>query len=334
MPDWWSRCCGRPEGWSWVRGVNRIDRLFAITLLLQSKRVVTGAEIAAHFEVSLRTVYRDLGALSEAGIPVCAEAGVGYSLPRGYFLPPVAFTREEAQALALGAVLLSKFGGRGAGDAAGSSLLKIRSILPMESREAVTRLARQTTVMGAGVEMPGTEHLAICGRAVSERRIMRLDYKAVQQARSQRDVEPLGVVLFHFRWYLVAWCRLREAMRSFRLDRVQGIELLLERAPIRPNFDLETHLRAAFDEEMTEPVRLWFADGVAAERALRELGTCVKSKRRQGEGWEVTAVVWSHDWIARWLLPFAEDARVLEPPRLIDAVRAEVAKLASHYGRG
>ena len=317
-----------------MRAVNRIDRLFAITLLLQSKRVVTGAEIATHFEVSLRTVYRDLGALSEAGIPVCAEAGVGYSLPRGYFLPPVAFTRDEAQALALGAVLLSKFGGRGSGDAAEASLLKIRSILPQESREAVARLARQTTVLGAGTEVPGTDHLAVCGRAVSERRVLRLDYANVQRERSQRDVEPLGVVLFQFRWYLVAWCRLRLAMRSFRLDRVQAIELLMERAPMRPHFDLETHLRAAFDHEMTESVRLWFTDGFTSDRALRELGTCVTDKRRSGDGWEVEAVVWSHEWIARWLLPFGEEARVLEPPRLVDAVRAEIAKLASHYGRG
>lgn len=311
--------------------MNRIDRLFAITLLLQSKRVVTGAEIAAHFEVSLRTVYRDLGALSEAGIPVCAEAGVGYSLPRGYFLPPVAFTPDEAQALALGAVLLSKFGGRGPGDAAEASLLKIRSILPIESREAVARLARQTTVLGAGTEVPGTDHLAICGRALSEGRVLRLDYETVQRDRSQRQVEPLGVVLFRFCWYLVAWCRLRQAMRSFRLDRVQNIELLRERTPLRPNFDLETHLREAFAHEETTPVRLWFADGVAADRALRELGTCVTAKRALDDGWEVEAVVWSHEWIARWLLPFGSEARVLEPAELIQAVREQIATLSRLY---
>ncbi len=312
--------------------VNRIDRLFAITLLLQSRRVVTGAEIAAHFEVSLRTVYRDLGALSEAGIPVVAEAGVGYSLPRGYFLPPVAFTREEAQALALGAVLLAKFGGRGSGEAAEGALLKIRSILSADGREGIARLSRSATVFGAGAAVPGTQHLVACARAVSEQRVMRIDYVTAQSARSQREVEPLGVVLFDFYWYMVAWCRLRKAMRSFRLDRVQALELLPERVPLRPHFDLEAHLRSAFDEEMTTRVRLWFADGFAVQRAERELGTCVQEKRRGDGGWEITALVWSEPWIARWLLPFGEHARVIEPEALAEAVRAEIARLARHHG--
>ncbi len=312
--------------------MNRIDRLFAITLLLQSRRVVTGAEIAEHFEVSLRTVYRDLGALSEAGIPVVAEAGVGYSLPRGYFLPPVAFTRDEAQALALGAVLLAKFGGRGSGEAAEGALLKIRSILSADGREGIARLSRSATVFGAGAAVPGAHHLVLCARAVSEQRVLRIDYETAQEVRTQRDIEPLGVVLFDFNWYLVAWCRLRRAMRSFRLDRVQALELQVERVPLRPHFDLEKHLRAAFDEEMTMRVRLWFAKGYAANRALKELGTCVQEKRKVEGGWEVSALVWSEPWIARWLLPFGEQARVLEPPALMEAVRQEIARLARHHG--
>ncbi len=313
-------------------GVNRIDRLFAITLLLQSRRVVTGAEIAAHFEVSLRTVYRDLGALSEAGIPVVAEAGVGYSLPRGYFLPPVAFTPDEAQALALGAVLLAKFGGRGSGEAAEGALLKIRSILSAEGREGIARLARGATVFGAGAAVPGTQHLVVCARAVSEQRVLQLDYETAQEVRSQRAVEPLGVVLYDFNWYLVAWCRLRKAMRSFRLDRVKTMELVAERVPLRPHFDLEVHLRAAFDEEMTTRVRLWFASGYAASRAVRELGTAVQEKRRREGGWEITALVWSESWIARWILPFGDQARVLEPAELAEAVRDEIRRLAQHHG--
>ncbi|WP_221032623.1 helix-turn-helix transcriptional regulator [Actomonas aquatica] len=312
--------------------MNRIDRLFAITLLLQSRRVVTGAEIAAHFEVSLRTVYRDLGALSEAGIPVVAEAGVGYSLPRGYFLPPVAFTADEAQALALGAVLLAKFGGQGSGDAAAGALLKIRSILSPQGREEIVRLAKAATVFGAGAAVPGTENLVPCARAVSEQRVLRLDYTTAQAVRSQRDVEPLGVVLYDFHWYLVAWCRLRKAMRSFRLDRVVAMELVAERVPLRPHFDLEQHLKAAFDEEMTRRVQLWFADGFAADRARRELGTSVQQAVKQVGGWEITALVWSESWIARWLLPFGEQARVIAPVELQEAVRREIAALARHHG--
>ena len=84
--------------------MNRVDRMLATILLLQSRRVIKAEDIAEHFEISLRTVYRDMAALSEAGVPVAAEAGVGYSLLRGYLMPPVMFTAEEASALFRGIV--------------------------------------------------------------------------------------------------------------------------------------------------------------------------------------------------------------------------------------
>lgn len=309
--------------------MNRIDRLFAIALLLQSKRVVTGAQIARHFEVSLRTVYRDLGALSEAGIPLRAEAGVGYSLAKGYLLPPVAFSENEAQALAIGAILVAKFGGTGTGDAAAAAQLKIQSILAPEAKERVARLGKQVTVFG-DTAFPGTEHLVSCARAVAENRAIRLVYVASGQKRSARVIEPLGVVLYQNFWYLVAWCRLRRGVRSFRLDRVQELAVLPERFPIRRDFDLETHLRTAFADSETRSVRLWFSHEVAG-RAVRELGPCLRTQQRARSGVEITALVWGCEWMSRWILSFGAQARVLGPEELVDAVRAQVAALAEAY---
>jgi predicted DNA-binding transcriptional regulator YafY len=309
--------------------MNRIDRLFAIALLLQSKRVVTGEEIARHFEVSLRTVYRDVTALSEAGIPVIAEAGVGYSLVKGYFLPPVAFTEEEAQSMAIGAMLAAKFGGTSAGEAARSARLKIQSILLGDAKERVSRLARQVSVL-SNLPSPGTEHLPVCGRAVAERRLLRLRYVAPGRDETDRTVEPLGAVFHEHFWYLVAWCRLRHDYRSFRLDRVRATELLEEQFAARHDFDLEEHLRAAFEAEGVKSVRLWFANGVA-ERATRELGPCVKSRRRRNDGEEMTVLVWGYDWISRWLLLFGNKARVIAPEALLEAVRSRVTDLAHVY---
>lgn len=277
--------------------MNRIDRLFAVALLLQSKRVVTGDEIARHFEVSLRTVYRDVTALCEAGIPVVAETGVGYSLVKGYFLPPVAFNDEEAQAIAISAALAAKFGGTCAGEAAKSARLKIQSILPGDAKERVSRLAQQVAVL-SNLPSPGTEHLPLCGRAVAERRVLRLRYNAFGNGETNRDVEPLGAILQEHFWYLVAWCRLRRDYRTFRLDRVRSAKLLNERFATRHDFDLDEHLRAAFEAKGVEQVRLWFANEVV-ERVARELGPCVKSRRRRNSGEEVTVLVWGYEWISR-----------------------------------
>ncbi|MCF3649892.1 helix-turn-helix transcriptional regulator [Synoicihabitans lomoniglobus] len=309
--------------------MNRIDRLFAIALLLQSKRVITGAEIARHFEISLRTVYRDLGALSEAGIPVAAEAGVGYSLAKGYFLPPVAFTETEAQALSIGAMMVAKFGGADTGGSAAAALLKIQSIMPAEARERLIRLGRQVTVFGTHA-VPGTEHLVVCAQTVADQRALRLHYRKPDGVRSQRVVEPLGVVLYQNYWYLVAWCRLRRDPRSFRLDRVEEMAPLTEHVPPRQNFRIETYLCTAFSETDTEVVRLWFSSPVV-ERALRELGPCLRSRDQGDDGWILETIVWGHAWIARWILSFGSEARVLDPPSLRAAVRDEIAALAAHY---
>lgn len=309
--------------------MNRLDRLFALALLLQSKRVVTGKEISRHFEVSLRTVYRDVGALVEAGIPVVGEAGLGYSILKSYFLPPLAFTEEEAAAVAVGSLLAAKFGGFSIGEAAKSARLKIQAILTKDAKERVSRLSRQVTLLSRQPS-PGTEYLPLCQSAVGERRVLRLRYLAVGQAETERAVEPLGAVLHESLWYLFAWCRLRQNFRSFRLDRIRAAELLDERFEARSDFDMDRHLSAAFDSKEVEQVRLWFSDAVVG-RAVRELGPSVKSRSRKKHGEEVTVLIWGYDWVSRWLLSFGSAARVIAPDKLHDAVRARVAEMAKIY---
>src|SRR6185503_11803203 len=89
--------------------MNRVDRLLAVILFLQSRRVTTAEQMARHFELSVRTIYRDLAALAEIGVPIAAEAGVGYTIMKGYHLPPVNFTTEEANALVTGGMLVGQF---------------------------------------------------------------------------------------------------------------------------------------------------------------------------------------------------------------------------------
>src|SRR3974390_3241091 len=127
--------------------MNRVDRLMAIVVRLQSRRVVRAEDIAGQFEISLRTVYRDLAALGEAGIPIVAEAGVGYSLVKGYHLPPVMLTAEEASALSLSGKLVEHLTDASLRKQMQSALLKIRSVLPRDRQDYLDRLERYTTVV-------------------------------------------------------------------------------------------------------------------------------------------------------------------------------------------
>ena len=144
----------------------------------------------------------------------------------------------------------------------------------------------------------------ITGVEIARHFEIRLCYVALDQKQTERVVEPLGVVLYQNFWYLVAWCRLRRGIRSFRLDRARELALLSERFPIRRDFDLEAHLRSAFSDSEMRTVRLWFARDVA-DRAVRELGPCVRAQKTAGGGMEISALDWGCEWMLRWILSSA-----------------------------
>src|SRR4051812_21717731 len=129
--------------------MNRTDRLVAMVMQLQGRRVVRAEELARHFEVTVRTVYRDIAALGEAGVPVVGEAGGGDSLVKGYHLPPVMFTAEEATALFVGGELVKQFTDASLCVPMDSALAKIRSVLPRERQDDLDRLARATAILGS-----------------------------------------------------------------------------------------------------------------------------------------------------------------------------------------
>ena len=179
--------------------MNRIDRLTGMILLLQSHRVITAEKIASHFEISVRTVYRDLAALGEAGVPIIGEAGMGYSLMRGYHVPPVMFTENEAAALFLSGEVTEQIADESLRGALRDALLKIRAVLPAERRDYLNRLARSVRVhlpifSGADDEM---QSLMPLQHAVVRKQCVALTYDAGRRGEiTRRVVEPLGVIFY------------------------------------------------------------------------------------------------------------------------------------------
>lgn len=313
--------------------MNRTDRLVAMVMFLQGRRVVKAEELARHFEINIRTVYRDVSALSEAGVPVLGEAGVGYSLVKGYHLPPVMFTAEEAMALFVGAELVKQFSDASLTGPMESSLLKIRSVLPRERQDDLDRLNKATAVIG-GPRLPaGLDHhtLLPIQQAIVARRVLRLNYRGRGQEDSMvRDAEPLGVSFYRSAWYLVAWCRLRKDFRSFKLERVQSLEMLDERFAARPDFSLREYLDRSAANEVTLRARVWFSTE-AMERVRRESFMGALKERAMKGGAEVEIQTFSYEWLARWLLLFGDEAEALEPSELRKCVRKEALAVAKKY---
>ncbi len=314
--------------------MNRTDRLVAIVMVMQGRRLVRAEDLAGQFEVSVRTIYRDIDGLCEAGVPITGEAGVGYSLVKGYHLPPVMLTADEASALFLGAELARKLTDQSLAGPVTQALDKLRAVLPRDRKQQIETLGRRTVVYARrkGIASASSEGGLMCVQeAVVAQRVLKLGYKALgEDEPTSRSVEPLGIVFYGGAWTLVAWCRLRKGYRHFRIDRMQQIEVLAESFPSRMDFNLVAHLEAERKAEKTTPARIWLARR-AIERARNEsTATLVKEKDRDG-GSEFTVFSYSLEYLARWLLAFGEDAEGLEPTELRrEIVRASEAIAKRH----
>lgn len=203
--------------------MNHIERLNAILIQLQSKRIVKASEIAERFEISLRTVYRDIRALEESGVPIGAEAGVGYFLMENYKLPPVMFTKEEASALLFGEKLIEKMSDDRMKAEFCSALYKIKAILNPEEKDRLEKLHDRISVLNftSSNENFSKLYLHEIQQSLVAKQVLEIEYQAKYGAEpTTRLVEPIGLCNYNSRWHLFAWCRLRSEYRDFRLDRI------------------------------------------------------------------------------------------------------------------
>ena len=310
--------------------MNRVDRLLAMIVFLQGRRVTRAEDMAAHFEISVRTIYRDLAALCEAGVPVVGEAGVGYNLMKGYHLPPVMFTQEEAASLFVAGELAERFTDASVQQPVREALQKIRAILPRSGQEFVNRLEPRMGVSGHKPDRRkawlGRLHTALAGHHV-----VRLHYRDGHDEITQRDVEPAGLIFYGGRWHLVGWCRLRQDERDFRTDRIEKLEVLGERFEPRSEFRADDHftcrLKDVVSHEAVVHMPRW-----AMDKVRRDWLRGLVKEESDGDGVRVTLATSSLDWLARWLLAFGPEVTIQTPAELRAKVRELALETASIHG--
>jgi predicted DNA-binding transcriptional regulator YafY len=312
--------------------MNRTDRLVALVMLLQSRRVTTAAHMAAHFEVAERTIYRDLSALGEAGVPILGEAGVGYSLMRGYHLPPVMFSPDEALALVTGGLLAERQTDDGTREAIRSALGKVSVVLPADLQRRVHRLRESMQVRaiepGAGPVPLGRLQLAL-----ADARVVRLRYQGVQRGEAtEREVEPLGLAFYLGHWHLIGWCRLRQDVRDFRVDRVHAVEVTNEPSPPRPGFNLETHLAESWLPEPRKKAEIE-VHPMLLDTVRRYWGPAVLEEHPSTNGVRIVFTIHPQEMshAARWLLSFGTLVYIREPDSLRDEVVTQAQAALQHH---
>lgn len=200
--------------------MNRIDRLFGILVLLQSKKYVTAETISEKFGISVRTVYRDVKALCEQGIPVSFEQHRGYFIVQGYFLPPVSFSFEEASAMLLMEKMVYGFADRSVHKNYSTALNKIKAVLKTSQKEKLEALGSSIRLQLPSCVNNDFDYLTILQDAISVKQVVEMEYKNNNNEVSKRIVEPIGLIFYAFSWHLVAWCHMRQDYRDFKIVRI------------------------------------------------------------------------------------------------------------------
>ncbi|WP_224997916.1 YafY family protein [Cesiribacter sp. SM1] len=204
--------------------MNRIDRLFGILTLLQSKKYLTAEQISEKFGISIRTVYRDIKAICEQGVPVSFEPHRGYYVVQGYFLPPVSFSTEEANALLLMETLVYGFADKSIQTHYSNALTKVKAGLRHSQKEDLEFLNNNIRLQVPSCFVLNFDYLSILQQAISGKMLLEIEYVNKQEESSIREVEPIGLVFYALNWHLIAWCHKRQEYRDFRVSRIRHVK--------------------------------------------------------------------------------------------------------------
>jgi predicted DNA-binding transcriptional regulator YafY len=310
--------------------MNRIDRVSAILIHLQSRRVVKAIDIAGRFGISLRTVYRDVKTLEEAGIPIIGEAGVGYSIMDGYRLPPIMFTREEATAFLTAEKFVEKMTDASTAQHHKSAMYKIRAILKTAEKNLLEDIDSKIEVLKNQhqLRVDNKDHIQTLLDSIARKKVITIDYFANHsQEQTKRDIEPIGIFYKDSYWHLIAFCRMRNDYRDFRVDRIDKI------APTDKLFDnkhptLKDYIKQTAKEQELDLVIMRVDKSVYAHLEYQKYYSGFVSEKKIGDQFEMTFLTNSLAGFARWFMMFGDRAEIISPDSLKEQVGSIAAAIA------
>lgn len=304
--------------------MNRIDRVTAILIQLQSRKVVKAQDIADRFNISLRTVYRDVKTLEEAGIPVIGESGIGYSIMDGYRLPPVMFTREEATAFLTAEKMIEKLADSSTDESYKSAMFKIRSVLRGTEKDFLENLDEHIQVL-KGRRLANRQltvnPIQTILKSIGGKNVLSIKYFAQHsQQKTERLIEPVGVFYLDGYWHLIAYCRLRKDYRDFRIDRISDIKETMQL------FDQAHPTLKAYLHQVSKEMDLHTIIIRVSKEAARYLDdqkyySGFVSQKDIGDAVEMTFLTASIQGFAYWYLTFGAYAEIIQPVRLKEKVK-------------
>ncbi|WP_419870146.1 helix-turn-helix transcriptional regulator [Chryseobacterium sp. CT-SW4] len=312
--------------------LKKLDRVTAILTQLQSRPLVRAQDLAEKFEVSIRTIYRDIKTLENAGIPIVGEAGSGYSLMDGYRLPPVMFTKEEVLSFITAEKLMQKFSHQSLGIHYQSAMGKVRSVLRYSDKDMIQNVEKQIDVFNyhAPTETEVIKNvLPTILESIAEKRQLIIEYRDINSEISTRTIEAVGVFFEFNCWYIMAFCTLRNDFRQFRVDRILKISKTFQ--SFSQEYGKIDDYRRKTAKNPTR-VKLLVNKEVMMylTNSKKYYGLVEEEETEQGV-LLTFETEWSHDGFPRWLLTFADYATILEPEILKVKLNEILTKISNRH---
>lgn len=308
--------------------LKKLDRVTAILTQLQSKPLVRAQDLAKKFDVSVRTIYRDVKTLENAGIPIIGEAGSGYSLMDGYKLPPVMFTKEEVLSFITAEKLMQKFSHQSLGNHYQTAMEKLRSVLKYSDKDLILNIEKQIDVYNyhAQTENSIKNIIPIILESIAEKTQLTMEYKTVDEKVSNRTIEAVGIFFEFNYWYIMAFCTLRKDFRQFRVDRI--LQLSKTQNLFLQEYGQINDYRKKSNGE-TVKVKLLVEKKIITHLANSKKYYGLIEEIDTENGVEMTfETEWIKDGFPRWVITFADYAEILEPEYLKDSLKKIVADIS------
>ena len=311
--------------------MNRIDRVTAILIQLQSKKIVKAQDIADRFKISLRTVYRDIKTLEEAGIPIIGEAGVGYSIMEGYRLPPVMFTKEEAAAFLTAEKIIEKFTDASTQSSYKSAMYKVRAVLRSTEKDMLENIEDHIHVLRSvqPFDTSSVENsLQPFLKSIAEKKVLRIKYTAFHSDETtERDIEPVGIFYSSGYWHALAYCRLRKDYRDFRADRINSIVIKDEQFN-KEHPSLKTYLDQIIQQQQLQKIIINVKRDAAKYLQGQKLYYGFVSEKSSKDFIQMTFLSAYPEGFIRWYIMFADYAEIVYPESLQKMLQDHVSKIA------
>jgi len=277
--------------------------------------------MASRFEISKRTVYRDMKALEEAGVPLGAEAGKGYFLADGYHLPPVMFTAEEASSLLTAEKIVEKMADRSVNEHYKSAMYKIKAVLPDREKQFLERLNSNIEIFHTppafSAEAPNNYMLTI-QKALADKKVLLIDYRAGynNDLVTGRLVEPVGLCFYSMAWHLVGYCRFRSDYRDFRLDRITRLTLGNESFVSREIKSVREFFKRNLSDYQLEQITIRFPKAQSALIQTTRYYYGYIGEEEAGDKIELNFISADLEYFCRWLLMYADIVEIVSNEKL------------------